>query len=318
MEMGIPFRMKRNIFLRLFPWLVAIGIFTVLLLRIPMGNLKSGLSKGPMLSLSIYVFFQVVIVLLLDAFATSISLAVTGIRHRFPVIFLARGTTYLVGVLNYAIGQGALGVFLHRIGARVDKATGALFFMVMINVGVLMLVTGIGFLVGGLPNSVSRVIFLTGLILIAGMIIFFIVAGMFPRLLTRYPSLAPLWDAGLRGHMLAVAGRFPHVLILVLTHWGAMRLWGIAVPLPAGMVLIPAVLFIASLPITPAGLGSIQGVHVVLFSPYVHALTPEARAAEVLAYSLVYYFLGIAFQVLLGLFCWEKLRRMIPKPTARG
>lgn len=313
MEIEFPSHMKRNFFLRLYPWLLAIAILIVLFLRIPMGDLKNGFAKGPILSLSFYVFFQVIIVLLMDAYATNISLAVTGFKQRFTMIFLARGATYLVGILNYALGQGALGVFLHRCGVRANQATGALLFMVIINVGVLMLVAGLGSLVGDQPGSVSRIISSMGFLLLAGIVIYLITVAMRPRLLQRYPLLAPLWEAGLRGHLLAAAGRFPHVLILVLTHWGAMRLWGIAVPLSIGMVMIPVVLFIAALPVTPAGLGSSQGVQVVLFSPYVHALTSEARAAEVLVYSLVYYCLGIAFQVLLAFLCWQRLSRIINK-----
>jgi uncharacterized membrane protein YbhN (UPF0104 family) len=134
--------------------------------------------------------------------------------------------------------------------------------------------------------------------------------GFRPRFLQRYQLLAPLLEAGLRGHLRAAAGRLPHILFLVLTYWGAVRLWGIPVPLAQGVAMVPLVLLIGALPITPVGLGTTQAALVLLFSPYVPSTSPEVRAAAVLAFSLIYYFLGIGAQALLGLWCWLRLRHI--------
>ena len=59
------------------------------------------------------------------------------------------------------------------------------------------------------------------------------------------------------------------MLFLVLAYWGAMRLWGIEVPLSRGLAMITVVLFVYAVPVTPAGLGTTQAALVVLFSPFV-------------------------------------------------
>jgi hypothetical protein len=293
----------------LYPWLLAIAILAILFVKIPLYDFHNIITKRNVSYLSFYVIFQILVVLLADAYATRISFAVTGVRVRFAITFFARGATYLVGILNYALGQGAMGIYLNRCGIKAIQGTGVILFMIIINLGVLILVACLGLLIGDdLPNALSATMSLVGLVSFASIVVYLVIVAKCPRFLHHYAMLTPLWDAGLRGHLFAAAGRLPHVLILVLTHWGAMRLWGIHVPLSIGVMMVPIVLFIAALPITPAGLGSVQGIQVILFSPYANALTPEARSAEVLVFSLVYYCLGVSFQVLLGFYCWRRLR----------
>jgi uncharacterized membrane protein YbhN (UPF0104 family) len=88
----------------------------------------------------------------------------------------------------------------------------------------------------------------------------------------------------------------------------SLRLWGIPVPLAQGVGMVPLVLLIGALPFTPAGLGTTQAALVLLFSSCVPLPTPKVRVAALLAFSLVYYFLGIVIQALLGLGCWLRLR----------
>jgi len=139
-------------------------------------------------------------------------------------------------------------------------------------------------------------------------VLYLAIIGLRPRCLQSYQLLAPLLEAGLTGHLKAALGRLPHILVLVLTYWGALRLWGIAVPLAQGVAMVPLVLLIGALPITPVGLGTTQAALVLLFSPYVPLSTPEVRAATLLAFSLIYYFLGIVVLALLGIGCWLRLR----------
>jgi uncharacterized membrane protein YbhN (UPF0104 family) len=81
------------------------------------------------------------------------------------------------------------------------------------------------------------------------------------------------------------------------------------VPLSQGLSLVPVVLFVNAVPITPLGLGATQAAMVLLFSPYVLQPAAEVRAAVVLALSLLYYFFGLMAQTLLGLWCFHRLRR---------
>jgi uncharacterized membrane protein YbhN (UPF0104 family) len=140
------------------------------------------------------------------------------------------------------------------------------------------------------------------------MALYLAAVGWRPRRLQHYQVLAPLMQAGLRGHLRAAAARLPHMLFLVLAYWGALRLWGIPVPLAQGLAVVPVVLLVNAVPITPLGLGTTQAALVLLFSPFVPLPNPEVRAAVVLAFSLIYYVCALVAQAGIGLWCFQKIR----------
>lgn len=298
----------RRLAASVWPWLVALAILAWLFTRIPRQALFQALEAGPWPSLALYTAVQWLLVLTADSFAIQLALAITGFRQRFPQIFLARGATYMLGIVNYALGQGALGVYLQRSGVKGLRATGNVLFLMMINLGVLLIIAGVGFWGGGSPKTahlnLSPVFYGLGL----GMVLYLAIIGRPPGFLKHNQVLAPLWQAGLQGHLRAAAGRLPHMLFLVLAYWGATRLWGIPVPLAQGLALVPVVLFINAVPITPLGLGTTQAALVLLFSSYVPHADPEDQAAVVLAFSLTYYVCGLVAQAGIGLWCFRKIR----------
>jgi hypothetical protein len=300
----------RGVIAKLWPWLMALAILAFLLTRIPRKAILNALEAGPVVWLAVYTFLQALLILLLDAYATSVSLAITGFRQQFSLIFLARGATYILGILNYALGQGALGVYLQRSGVTTIRAAGNMLFLMVVNLGVLLFIASFGFLVGGSPKPVYFDLSFMFFGLWVGLVLYLATIKLQPRFLQRYQLLLPLLEAGLSGHLRAAAGRLPHILVLVLTYWGALRLWGIQVPLSQGVAMVSMVLLIGAVPITPLGLGTTQAALVLLFSPFVPFHNAEIRAATVLAFGLIYYFLGIIAQALLGLWCFQKIRNI--------
>jgi hypothetical protein len=300
----------RGVAAYVWPWLVALAILAFLFTRIPRQALFHALETGPWLSLGLYTAVQWLLVLSADSYAIQIALAITGFRQRYSRIFLARGATYMLGIFNYALGQGALGVYLQRSGVKALRATGNVLFLMMVNLGVLLIIAACGFWAGGSPQTahvnLSPLFYGLGL----GLVLYLAAIGWQPRSLQDYQVLAPLLQAGLKGHLRAAAGRLPHLLFLVLAYWGALRLWGIPVPLAQGLALVPVVLFINAVPITPLGLGTTQAALVLLFSPYVPLADPEVQAAVVLAFSLIYYICGLVAQAGIGLWCFQKIRRV--------
>jgi uncharacterized membrane protein YbhN (UPF0104 family) len=75
------------------------------------------------------------------------------------------------------------------------------------------------------------------------------------------------------------------------------------------VALMPVVLLISALPITPSGLGTTQVLQVLFFSAWADGATPEARAADVLAFSLVHWVFSLLWQGGIGLACLAMLRR---------
>jgi hypothetical protein len=301
---------------RWLPWLVAAAILAVLVREIRLEPLREAFRHGAYVALALYIVLEQVIALPADAFATREALAAAGIPRRWTEVLLARGSSYLLGLLSYFAGQGGMGFYLARTGVPVGRSAGAVLLLMIANGVVLVVLGAMGLAVelarGGLAGAPTGLLLMTIAAALGGTVVYGIVIALRPRWLTRYAVLAPLFEAGLGGNLRAVAARFPHMLLLAVLHWGAFRVWGIAVPPVRGLALNPIVLLLSALPVTPGGLGTTQALQVLFFSPWATAVTPDGRAAAVLAFSLVHHVVSLVVQAAIGLACLPPLRRRLP------
>lgn len=296
----------RRVLGRLLPWLVGIGILAAVAANVPYGELVASLALGPKLGLAAYIAALVVPILTADGFATRAAFAVAGEPRPLAAVVLARGATYLLGLLSYALGQAAMGLYLFRSGTRASRASGVLLFTLTANVGALATIATVGVVSeSGGPTRDSLAPWLW--VVLAGVALYLAVIASRFDLLARRELLKPLFEAGVGGYLRALLARLPHHAAVVLALWGGLRIWGIPVPLGRGLLLIPVVLLVATLPITPSGLGSTQAAMVLLFSPYVAAADPGARTATVFAFGLLYNLFGLAAQSLVGVACLAAL-----------
>ena len=300
---------------RAMPWLVAAAILLALAWRIPLGSVATSVADGPHAALAAYVAALVVVTLVADAFATCVSLDVTRTSRPFSAVFLVRGATYLLGLISYSLGQGGLGVYLARSGERAARVVGIVFFLLAVNLGVIAAIGLAGLSVGsgGLVHW-QVVVLLLGVV--ARCAAYLIVIAMRPAWLVRRAVLAPAFEAGIRGHLIAAAARIPHVLLLVVGAWAGFRLWGIAVPFGKGMLLIPLLLLVTAVPITPNGLGTVQALQVALFAVDAPQATAAEREAQVLALSLYWQVVNALAQGLVGLACVLALKVTAARPGA--
>src|SRR5262249_39822354 len=124
---------------RLLPWLCAGALLTFLFLRVPQREVLAALARGPYALLALYALAMVPVVLLADALATRTAFAQTGVRTPFRDLFLARGASYLLSLLNAAAGQGGMGIYLHRVGVGPLRALGAVLFLFLTQASALLL-----------------------------------------------------------------------------------------------------------------------------------------------------------------------------------
>lgn len=242
----------------------------------------------------------------LDSLATQAAFAAAQIRRPYGEILAMRGASYILGLLSYALGQGGTGVYLVRTGARASRAAAAVALLLVVNGLALVLFSAAGQWAPQAGNSAYRM--LAAGLTIAALLYLLLIAAL-PARHVPFRLLVPLFDAGVMGHIRATAARAPHVALLVLLHWGAFRIWGIQLPLIQAVIWIPSMILVGALPITPSGLGTVQALQVLLFSRYAPGATAAARAADVLAFSLVHQLLAIVAQAALGLACLARLQR---------
>lgn len=285
---------------RALPWLAGLAIIALIATRVPIDAFRRSVTEGPHVALGFVTFGITFTILCTDTFSTWVGLIALRIRRPMVHIGAIRAATYVLFLVNYALGQGAFGYYLNRTGVSGLRAVGATLFLIGTNLATLLVLTGAAWLLAPTAPSQTALGY-TLLVGCAGFAIYLVIIAVAPSAITRFQVLAPLFDAGIRGHAIAMAGRIPHVAAMVLGHWLALRVWGIPVPFVACLTVMPAVVIASVLPISPAGLGTTQAAFVYFFSSYAAGATPDAQKAHVLAFAIVYFVYGVVSLLVIGL-----------------
>lgn len=290
-------------------WLAAFALIAALVARVSWTELRTAWGERATVGFVLWVVVLTALPLPFDAWATRRALARLGLAFGWRELMLARGASYLPGLLHFTAAQGGLLLYLVRRGTALPRATVALLFVAATQALGLLALAGFA-LLGGPPAPLAGAVAGSLAALGAGAAIYLVLVALGPARLGpigRHRALAPLLAAGLGGHLAATAERLPHLLSLVVVSWGALAIWGIAVPLPTALALMPLVVLIGMVPVTPGGLGSVQLAQVLLFAPWAPGATLAERQADVLACGLTGHLLGLLAQAAIGLFCLARL-----------
>lgn len=299
------------------PWLVAAAIFAWLFRSVPFGSLRAALATVSVPAFVTLIALYVGGSLVADSFATWVLYrrALPGVPLGLGETLRLRGVTYLLSAVHYGAGQGGMAYFLNRrYQVPLGRAAGA----VILTMGTNALTTAAcalaGLVAGGAPASAP----LRTLVLLvaAGIPVYLAIVAVRPGFLLRFGLTRPLFDAGVRGHLVICAARLPHLTILVVGHFITLRLFHVDVPVAQALVLLPLVFMVAVLPISPSGLGTAQATAVALLAPFAltSADSAEAAKASVLAYSLALQFGALIAQALVGL-AFLRSARLAERPT---
>jgi hypothetical protein len=279
---------------------VAVVILVILFRTVSLAALRD---VARQVSLGVWIPFvlaYVLAALVADSFAAWVIYrrSLPDVPLRLPETILMRGATYLLSVVHYGAGQGGMAYFLKtRYGVPLGRAAGAVILTMGTNAITIAAFAILGIVLGGAPASpqLRLVVVLIG----AGVPVYLAVIAWRPGFLERISLLRPLFDAGVRGHLVIGAARVPHFAVLVAGHFVAMRCFGIAIPPSQAIALLPLVFIISVLPISPSGLGTAQATSVLLFAHFAPG-DAAAEKAAVLGYSLGLLLSGTLAQALVG------------------
>jgi hypothetical protein len=221
---------------------------------------------------------------------------------------MVRASTYLLAIVNYHVGQAAIVGYLYR-ARKVPflRATGWILFIIGINVGTLFLLASAGAWKAKGDLAWLRwvpVVCAIGVVAYAGLL------KLKPRILAERALFAPLFQMGITGHAKGVLVRLPHIAVLMVWHFLALRMFDIQVTPVAALLYLPAYFAVASLPINFNGLGVAQVVAIEFFAQFAPG-TAEAQKAAVMAYSLSTSGISIILQLIMGFAC-------LPRATTLG
>jgi hypothetical protein len=300
----------RKKLVRLLPWAVALAILGYLFSTIKIADVVTALRHAAPWTVPA-VAGAVLLVYLADSLAIWKTFGWFLARLSFKEVLVVRGAAYLLAVINYNLGQGAIIYFVHRSrGVSLVRGTAAVLLIMGVNVLLLLLVTSLGMTVADVPRPLVTVV----IIAYAGLTIYLAAVAIKPRWLTSRPLFDVLLGAGLGGHLKALAVRVPHLCSLMFLTILYLRAFGVQVPVAQAVACLPIVFFIGVLPISPMGLGTSQAAMTYFFARYAPASRQEAT---IIAASLSSQAIAIAVQALLGLFCLrnQMARDLGPAPS---
>lgn len=307
---------------RWWPWAVGLAILVVIATKVPVDAFRDAIGKGPHLLLGAVTVGITITILFTDSLATWLGLHALAISRPLTRVLVIRGATYALFVINYALGQGAFGYYLNRTGLPGLRAVGVTLFLMGTNLATLLLLTTLTWWLHGADPG-HTALWWTLLGGTGAFVMYLVAIKIAPRMIAQRELFSPLFDAGLRGHLVAIVGRLPHTLVIVMGFWVAIRAWGIPVPLWVGATLMPAVAIASVLPISPGGLGTQQAALVYFFSPYAVGATADERSANLLGFAIVYFVYGVLASVAVGLICTPFAKKLgllsvVPNENRRG
>jgi hypothetical protein len=236
-------------------------------------------------------------------------------RLSFREVLVVRGATYLLALVNYTVGQGAIVYFVNRSrGVPLLRGTAAVLLVMGTNILLLLVFASIGLLIApDLPLALRRIVLGAYLALAA----YLVLLVLRPSWLTSRPIFDVLFAAGFSGHLRALLVRVPHISVLMVFSYTSLRAFGIQVPVSQAILYLPVVYFISVLPIAVMGLGTTQAALLYFLSDYVPGATPAAAKAAILAASLGSQAVALAVQATLGAFCMRnQLARNLRQPAS--
>lgn len=218
-------------------------------------------------------------------------------------LFVVRGASYLWSIVNHHAGQVWLTLLLsERHRAPLASVAGATLLCYASWAGALLGLGALGVILSGKPIAWAAAILAAGLLYLG-------LLALRPAALARVRLLAPLFDAGVSGHLVALAARLPHAAVLFLGTWLPFALFGVELPPSKVVAYVPLLMVASTLPLTPQGFGTRDALAAALLSPYAPGETEAERLAVVAAVTTSFGVLVTLVDAVVGLALTPAARR---------
>ncbi|HEY0706914.1 MAG TPA: lysylphosphatidylglycerol synthase domain-containing protein [Polyangia bacterium] len=303
----------RKLLARTLPWLVTAVILVLLFKDIPLRNVVQAADNAATWFIPVTVLI-VLGVYIADSLAIWKTFGWFVTRLSFKETLILRGSTYLIALINYTLGQGAFVYFLKRMrGVPMMRAAAAVLLIMGTNMLLLLLLSTVGLVLGAESFPQLRTVLLVSYI---GLAVYIVLLLWRPAFLTKRPLLDVLLDAGILGHVKALSVRVPHLITLLTLNYFALHAFGVPVPMLETMLAMPVVFFVAVLPISFQGLGPTQGAMIYFFARFAQG-DAQHRSAQVLAASLGAQAIAWLVQITVGLICTRSQLGQSLRATAK-
>ena len=320
----------RTFFKKIFPWLVAVAIFAWLFRQYPPSSIYNALQfiNAPFFCAVALGYF--VLMLFIDTFSISRILARFGHPEPIKELLPARGTTYLLMVVNYAAAQAAFAFYQNRKhGIPISKMLGIFGIIVVVD---LMLLSALAFATTFFTTwpleaagmNIATFVRIFTIAAFAGFAALILLANAaanlgFVKKLRRHRIVELIVTTRPGDYLAVMIARLPVHIFIMCGMYVAMRSFNMEIPFIKVISNIPIIFFIGSLPITPGGLGTSNAALVALLTPFTSGQAISAglvSAGDLLfSFSLIWVFANYIMKALTGVICLKFVSRDLFKPT---
>lgn len=243
--------------------------------------------------------------LLVDTFVLQQAVSWFNVQVPYRDVLPVRATAYILSLVNTQLGQGGIAVYLHR-RHRIPfwQVTGTMVFIALIEIYQLAFYSSIGAAISREPKAPWAVYGVMAGYLVGHLSYFSLPAA---RRATALPILAAFRRARPLQYLQLLLYKTPTLLAAILTHWLALPLFGVHIPLATLLTFLPLVFFFAALPVAAAHLGPSQAAWTYFFADY-------APGEQLLAYSLASHFTFMVVNALYGLLFLRRATRELAGP----
>lgn len=283
---------------RVLPWLVAIGLMGLLVQRAGSAAIGDAFARADVFYLIVTTLLCTAVNFSLDAYSLSRAISWFNAPLRFTQLAPVKASAYLVGILNYNVASGGIALWIAR-RCQVPFLE-AMSTMLFVNAVDALLLTGMMAL--GIPvlrEPVGAAVATISVVVAVG----FVAQYVFWRVGDRIPGLARIWGWPIfasfrKAHLAEYAKlgvmRLAFLAVFIANYWFAVRAFQLEIPLRQIVAAVPVISFVGIVPVTVAGLGTVQAATIYLFQEF-------ASEASLLALSLGVTVVMTVLRALLGL-----------------
>jgi hypothetical protein len=271
---------KPPLWRRVLPTVIAAGLLAFVFARIDWIAFSAAMRELNYIAFVGYCAAWVLVLLSADSFGSIIAYRSSTAAISWSEFALVRGASYLPGVLNHHLAQGYLTWVISKLyRVRLARMAGATLLSYAGWLGCLLGCVAVAIPFTSLPQGYAPAIVGAGLSYLA-------LIGIAPAFLSRISLLAPLFEAGVWGHLKVLFARVPHLLVMVLGTWGSFFFFGVNIPLGTALVYLPILLMAVTLPITPQGFGTRDALAGMFFLGFATGFDDGDKLAHITACTL--------------------------------
>jgi hypothetical protein len=294
------------------PWLLTLVILEFFRRRWNLGAIADTLAGARWgLYLALMIPYSIVY-FLLDSLAVTTVVRRFHTKVRFRDVMPVRAVTYVLALVNSNVGQGGLALWLHRReNIPLLSIAGTFVFLAFVEIYQLVIYSSLGVaLVGSALPGVTTV-YVVAYLLLAAWLIYFNGLGAAGVKRPAPGILATFGRARLVDYLVIFAIKSAALGLAIVTHWAALQLFGIHVPLAALLANLPLIFLGSAVPLTVGKLhaAALWGYMLGTVGGYA---SPESLGTYSLVAHLTFLLMnaaiGIAFLPRAGREIWE-LRR---------